>query len=123
MKGTLSIQIYFGGEAVDLPRDFEHRLVKLVDEVCRAHMAAHPELVMWPSGTGKKITYMPMTQAEEQAGLHITFDESVFSIDCCARPRFDDEEPFYRGDYDWREATLAIVGWGGWGRKGDWWTT
>ena len=119
MTTVLQIHINFP-VGVSLPAGFERRLSDLVDEVCNAYEAEHQDRVMWPAGHGSKITYMPMTQAEEQAGLHMTFDDSVYAIDVAERERYEGD-PYFRGDYDWREATLAVVGYGGWGRKGDWW--
>lgn len=101
---------------VDLPRGVEQELVEIADRICRAYEAEHRDSVMWPAGIGNKVTYMPWTAAEEAAGRHMEFDDSVFAIDCTERERFD-TEPYTPGDNDWQAATLATAGWGPWA----WW--
>lgn len=85
-EGTTRIEITFP-EAVELPSEWEHRLINLVTEACRAYEAAHPGRVMWPSGFGSKITYMPMT-ADEEKTRGIEFDNSTLSIECYERERY-----------------------------------
>lgn len=119
MTKTSAIEITFP-VPVELSNKFCQCLDELLGEVCREYEAQHRDRVMWPFGHGNKITYMPMTRAEEQAGFHMQFDDSVYAVEINERERFD-TEPYERGDFDWREVTLALVGWGGWGRRGDWW--
>lgn len=119
MSKTSAIEITFP-VGVDLPNDWCRRLDELLSEVCQAYEAQHRDRVMWPFGHGQKITYMPMTRAEEEAGFGMQFDDSVYAVEISERERFD-TEPYVPGDFDWCEAILALVGWGGWGRRGDWW--
>lgn len=73
---------------VDMPDDFQQRLVELVGEVCKAYEAKNPGRVMWPFGVGSKITYMPMTREEEEAGRGMEFDDDTLSIECAERERY-----------------------------------
>lgn len=83
---TLRIEVTFP-VAVELPGDWDQRLISLVGEACKAYEAAHPGRVMWPAGFGSKITYMPMTREEEQTrGLE--FDDDTLSIECFERERY-----------------------------------
>jgi hypothetical protein len=43
---------------------------------------------MWAFGQGVKITYMPMTKAEEDAGKEIEYDESTYAIEVAERERY-----------------------------------
>lgn len=73
---------------VDLPDDFQKRLVGLVDEVCKTYEANHPGRVMWPFGVGCKITHMPLTREQEEAGEHLEFDEDTLEIEVSERERY-----------------------------------
>lgn len=70
---------------VELTNDQQRRLDEIAGEMCKAWQALHPGRVMWPFGTGFKITYMPMTRMEEEAGKHIEFDPDTFEISCSER--------------------------------------
>lgn len=69
----------------------ERRLDIVAGEICDRWRLAHPDRTMWPAGHGSKITYMPMTRAEEEAGRHIEFDDEVYAIDCAERERYDSD--------------------------------
>lgn len=73
---------------VDMPDDFQQRLVELIDAVCKAYEAENPGRVMWPFGVGSKITYMPMTREEEEAGRGMEFDDDTLAIECAERERY-----------------------------------
>ncbi len=72
-------------EPVELTNDQQNRLDAIAGEMCKAYGQMHPGRVMWPFGCGFKITYMPMTREEEQAGKHIEFDPDTFEIECSER--------------------------------------
>jgi hypothetical protein len=61
-------------------------LVNLVDCICRRNCPR--DKVMWPGGIGSKIISFPITQEQEDAGEHLEFDDSVFTISCSMRPRY-----------------------------------
>ena len=97
MSGFRRIEINFP-EAVELSDAQMQRLDAIVSELCDHWQKMHPGRVMWPAGVGCKITYMPMTRAEEEAGRHVEFDEDTFAIDC-----------FERADYKWPCAKCAFT--------------
>lgn len=84
-------------EGVELTNDCQRRLDAIAGELCDVWVKMHPGRVMWPSGIGFKITYMPMTREEEEAGRHIEFDNDTFEISC-----------FERADYKWPCAKCGI---------------
>lgn len=84
-------------EPVELTDKQQRRLDEIAGELCKAWQAAHPGRVMWPFGVGFKITYMPMTRAEEEAGRHIEFDPDTFEISCSER-----------ADYKWPCGTCGL---------------
>lgn len=65
--------------------------------LCKRYERANPGRVMWPFGIGSRITYMPMTKEEEDAGLTTQFDDDVFSIECSER-----------ADYKWKCAKCGL---------------
>lgn len=73
---------------VEVPNAMYQRLCDVINDVCKAYEAAHPGRVMWPAGFGSKITYMPMTKAEEDAGRGMEFDDDTMTIDCAERERY-----------------------------------
>lgn len=89
---VLRIEINFP-VPVELPDDFQRRLVALVDVACKAYEATHPGRVMWPFGVGSKITYMPMTKEEEDAGMHMEFDDDTLEIEVSEREDYGDRKP------------------------------
>jgi hypothetical protein len=74
---------------VEVPDSFYCALNELVGIVCNEYEKMHPDRVMWPFGQGFKITYMPMTKAEEDAGKHIEFDEDIYAIEVSERENYD----------------------------------
>lgn len=72
-------------EPVDLTDDQQRRLDAIAGELCKVWQAAHPGRVMWPFGCGFKITYVPITREDEEAGKHIEFDFDTFEIECSER--------------------------------------
>ena len=72
---------------VELPDDFQQRLIGLVEEVCKSYEASHPGRVMWTFGVGARITFMPLTREEEQ-GRGIEFDDDTLSIEVAERERY-----------------------------------
>ncbi len=74
---------------VDVPDSFYRALSELIGLVCEEYEKTHPDRVMWPAGQGNKITYMPMTKAEEDAGKHLEFDDSIFAIEVAERENYD----------------------------------
>ncbi|MCK5607093.1 hypothetical protein KAR91_34735 [Candidatus Pacearchaeota archaeon] len=59
-------------------------LDKVIRQIC--YLNAPPGSVMWPGGTGSKITYMPMT-LEDEKKRGIEFDDSIYHIDVSIRRR------------------------------------
>jgi len=76
--------------AVNISPQVQKGLLSCAKQICKENC---PEgYVMWPSGVGSKITYMPMTKDEEDAGLHTEFDDTVFQIGISARPKHSGEQ-------------------------------
>ena len=73
---------------VHMTTEDERHLDQVVAEICDRWRDANPDRVMWPAGHGSKITYMPLTRAEEEAGRHMEFDDDVYAIDCSERERY-----------------------------------
>lgn len=92
MKTISRIVIDFAA-SVELADDMQQAIVKLASIVCDDYERAHPDRVMWPFGIGQLPTYIPMTREEEEAGRHLEFDETVFSVDCHERERYADSKP------------------------------
>jgi len=87
MRPIRRIEINFPAP-VEMTRVDERRLDMIAGEICDRWRDANPDRVMWPAGHGSKITYMPMTRAEELAGRHPEFDDDVYAIDCSERERY-----------------------------------
>lgn len=86
MAKIQGIEVSFGAP-VELERDLEEALQDIIDEICRRYKKAHPDRVMWLSGYGQKITFMPMTPEEEkERGME--FDDRVLSMECHERQNF-----------------------------------
>lgn len=85
-EDTHSIQVSFS-EPVNISQDQTRRLVAILDEICAAWEAKHPDSVMWPAGIGGLITSMPITAEDEAAGVPMTVDMTILSIECFARER------------------------------------
>jgi len=83
---ALHIEVSFP-VAVDLPDDFQQRLIELLGDACKAYEAAHPGRSMWVFGVGSRITYMPMTREEEQS-RGMEFDDDTLSIEIAERERY-----------------------------------
>jgi hypothetical protein len=83
-EDTSRIEITFP-VPVELTNDDQRVIDAITAEICRRYERCHPGRVMWPAGVGSKITYMPMTKAEEDAGRHMEFDNKVFAIDVAER--------------------------------------
>lgn len=85
-----SIEVTF---PVDLEfTDEEHsRFCALLQGVCDRYVLDHPDRVCWVFGQGDKCTYMPMTQAEEEAGFEPQFDDSIFSVEIAEREAYPQE--------------------------------
>lgn len=84
-----NISITFPVE-VELTDELQRELVQIADKICNTYEAANPSRVMWPGGIGSRITYMPMTKEEEDAGAKIEFDDATFAVDCSERERYHD---------------------------------
>lgn len=95
-EDTTRIEISFPSP-VDVNNDDIRIIDAITTEICRRYERTHPGRVMWPSGVGAKITYIPMTRADELAGRHMEFDRNTFSIACAERE-----------DYDWPCAKCGI---------------
>lgn len=67
------------------------RLALAVEEIANEYTLMYSGRVMWMFGCGVKITYMPMTKQEEDAGAQMEYDESTLEITCAERE--DDEHP------------------------------
>jgi hypothetical protein len=71
-------------EPVELDNRQMQRLDAIAGELCKAWQEKHPGRVMWPFGTGFKITFMPMTREDEET-RGIEFDQDTFEISCSER--------------------------------------
>jgi hypothetical protein len=82
-----------------LSGDFDRRLVDLLNEVCEAYEAEHPDRVMWPSGYGSA----PKWSKRDAAFLGLsadddapdsgepTFDDSTFQISISEREAYPED--------------------------------
>jgi hypothetical protein len=86
-RPILRIEINFPAP-VEITHVDERRLDMIAGDICDRWREANPDRIMWPSGHGQKVTYMPMTRAEEEAGRHLEFDPDVYAIDCAQRERY-----------------------------------
>lgn len=87
-EDTLRIEVDFPRKVFVADRTFQ-RLVDCVSEICKDYEKMHPGRVMWPAGIGSKITYMPMTKEEEDAGRHIEFQDDTLHVEVCERMDYD----------------------------------
>jgi hypothetical protein len=81
---TRAIQITFR-EPVDLAARHQQALVEIAGAICRDYEAANPGRVAWAFGVGSQLVSMPMTAEDDEAGVPMVFDESVFEIECSER--------------------------------------
>ncbi|WP_374572599.1 hypothetical protein [Phenylobacterium sp.] len=95
-EDTRSILVTFPAP-VEISREIERALHDLVHTICKGYEAGHPGRVMWVAGFGGLITSMPITAEDEAAGVPLSFDMSVLSIDCAERE-----------DYDWLCAKCGL---------------
>ena len=85
--------------SVTIPDDWYQKLDRLVDEVCIAYEAAHPDRVMWPAGAGSKLLWSQMDAAflgrvpEHGAKLsgEPDSDDTVFEISVSEREAYPGE--------------------------------
>ncbi|KKL70420.1 hypothetical protein LCGC14_2105100 [marine sediment metagenome] len=77
------IEISFPVE-VELSREDMIDLDKIALRICKRNTPTG--YVMWPSGAGSRITYMPMT-LEEEKHRGTEWDDSVYSIDCSIKEK------------------------------------
>lgn len=87
-EDTAAIEVTFPSP-VHISREHQGQLMDLVGKICDSYEDAHPDRVMWAAGYGGKITSMPITREDEEAGVPLSFDMSVLSIDCSERERYD----------------------------------
>ena len=87
-EDTVSISVSFP-VPVNLTREHQVRLVELIDEICDGYEARHPDRTMWAAGIGGAVVSMPITKEDEENGVPLEFDMSVFSIDCCERENYE----------------------------------
>lgn len=75
---------------INLSNEMAHKLVNIVNDICEQNVK-ETTTVMWPSGVGQKLTYMPMTAAEEKT-RGCEFDENIFEISCYEREAYEGEK-------------------------------
>ena len=83
----LKVEISFP-QKVDISNKEMQAIQKIVGQICNRWELTHPGRVMWPSGIGFKITYMPMTREEEET-RGMEFAEDTFEISCTEREDYD----------------------------------
>lgn len=84
-----AIEISFGAP-IAFDGDRQRRLLDLLDEFCAAYEAEHPDRVMWTAGVGQKMLTNPFMVDDEHP---MEFDDSVFSVECFERERFEGDRP------------------------------
>lgn len=104
---TRCIEITFPVD-VELPKGWERKLDRLVAEVCQAYEAGHPDQVMWPFGSGQKMTTNPFMVDDDHP---LEFDEGIYTVEIACRERYETES-YVRGDFEWQGIILNTVGWG-----------
>lgn len=72
-------------QAVEIADEQLRQIDALVGDICKQWQTAHPGRVMWPFGHGMKITSMPMTRADDLAGMSISFDADTYEIEVAER--------------------------------------
>lgn len=87
-EDTVSIEISFP-VPVNLSGDHQRQIVEVVDRICREYKAHHPDRAMWAGGIGGAIVSMPLTREDEENGVPLEFDMSVFSVEVCERENYD----------------------------------
>ena len=70
---------------VHVTNDQFHRLLDIVDEICKGYENRHPDRVMWSAGIGGK----PLNIWDDDA---LDFDMSVLNIECAERENYDYQE-------------------------------
>lgn len=75
------IEVTFG-IPVEMTNEEQRRLVDLVRVVTKR--SETKDIVHWPSGIGSKVLWREPEEPD--------FDDSVFSVDCCARERYATEK-------------------------------
>ncbi|KQP36099.1 hypothetical protein [Pseudorhodoferax sp. Leaf274] len=80
-----SIEIHFSA-AVELPDGFERALDGLLHMVCEKFQRDHPDLVMWPAGSGQR----PIRWDQ---GVPVDFDETGHYVEVYAREDLHGSNP------------------------------
>lgn len=88
LEDTVMIEVSFP-VPVNLSQEHQRRIVTLIGEICDDYVARHPDRVMWAAGIGGAITSMPITREDDENGVPLTFDMSVFQVECCERENYD----------------------------------
>lgn len=78
------IEIIFPAR-VDITDAEMRDLDRITTAICKRYERRNPGRIMWAFGVGSRITSMPMTMEDEEPGVPMTFDESVFEISCAER--------------------------------------
>jgi hypothetical protein len=76
-------------EPVAITRDEERALQDLVGAICKRYEAANPGRSMWLFGYGNLCTSMPITAEDEDAGVPLSFDDSVLHLEVSEREADD----------------------------------
>lgn len=86
-EDIVCIEVSFGAP-IHLSNEHQQRLCDLLGEICEDYEKAHPDRVMWPAGVGYKMLTNPFMVDDDHL---MQFDDSVFSVECFERERFEDE--------------------------------
>jgi len=73
---------------VSVPQGFYQQLAELIDKVCDCYESEHPNEVMWPAEHGSKIISIPITKEDEENGVPLKFDDTIYRIGVCKRERY-----------------------------------
>ena len=70
---------------VEITTEQQIKLLGLIKDICDNNRPK--DMLLWPASVGDLITYMPITQEEEETGKQIEYDVSTFHIGCSIRTR------------------------------------
>lgn len=90
MSKISSIQITFAAP-VELTAEAESALQFIVGKICEGYERANPDRVMWLAGYGS----LPLNIWDDDK---LDFDESVLSMDCCERERYETDRKCQDGE-------------------------
>lgn len=84
MTSIHRIEIVFAAP-VELTAEARRQLHDVASALCKGFVKQNPGRTMWPFGFGAKILSMPFTAQDDEEGVSVEFDDTIYEIECVER--------------------------------------